>query len=53
MVLTNKRMETRPQLCIGADQMKETKSFKYLVIYIDTQMKYYVQIKHSETNEYF
>ena len=40
MVVTNKRIENRPQLFIGSDQIKEVKSFKNLGIYIDTQLKY-------------
>ena len=39
IVVTNKRIETCPQLFIGVDQFKEVKSFKYLEIYIDTQLK--------------
>ena len=39
MVVTNKRMETRPQLLIGADQFEEVKSCKYVCSYIDTQLK--------------
>ena len=46
MVVTNKLIETRPHLFIGADQMKEVKSFKYLGIYVDTQLKYNAPIKH-------
>ena len=46
MVVTNKRIETRPQVLIGAEQINEVKSFKYIGIYIDTQLKYNAQIKH-------
>ena len=49
MVVTNKRIETRPQLFIGANQIKEVKSFKYLGIYIDTQLKFSAQIKHLKS----
>ena len=49
MLVTNKRIETRPQLFIGADHTKEVKSFKYLGIYTDTQWKYNAQIKHLES----
>ena len=45
MVVINKRVETRPQLFIGAHQIKEVKRFKYLGIYINTQLKYNAQIK--------
>ena len=49
MVVTKKRIETRPQLFIGADQIKEAKSFKYLGILIDTQQIYNAQIKHLKS----
>ena len=49
MVVTNKRIETRQQLFVGADQIKEVKSFKYLGIYVDTQLKYNAQIKHLKS----
>ena len=39
MVVTNNRIETHPQVFIGADQIKDVNSFKYLGIYIDTQLK--------------
>ena len=46
MIVTSKRIETHPQLFIGAEQIKEVKRFKYVGIYIDTQLKRNVQIKH-------
>ena len=39
-------LETRPYLFIEEDQIKKMKSFKYLVIHIETQLKYNDQIKH-------
>ena len=39
IVVTNMRIEARPQLFIGTDQIKEVKSLKYLGIYIDTRLK--------------
>ena len=49
MVVTIKRIETRQQLFIGAAQIKEVKTFKYVEIYIDTQLKYNTQIKHLKS----
>ena len=48
-VVTNKRIETHPQLFFGADQIKEVKSFKYFGIYIDIQLKYNAPIKHLKS----
>ena len=49
MGVTIRRIETSPQLFIGADLIKEVKKFKYLRIYIDTRLKYNVQIKYLES----
>ena len=49
MVVTNKRIETHPQFCTGADQLKEVKSFKYLGFYLNTQLKHNAQIKHLKS----
>ena len=49
LVVANKRIETRPQLFIGVDQINEVKSFKYLGYYIDIHLKYNAQIKHLKT----
>ena len=46
MVVANKRIETRPQLFIGADLVKEVKSFKYIVIYVVPRLNYNAQIKY-------
>ena len=45
MIVTNKRIETRPQLFLGAIQFKEVKIFKYLGIRLDTWLKHNAQIK--------
>ena len=47
--MTNKRKGTRPEMFIGADQVKEVTSFKYHGIYIDTRLKYNAHIKHVES----
>ena len=46
MVVINRRIETHPQMLHGVDLIKEVTSFKYLGIYIDTRLKYNVQIKN-------
>ena len=49
MVVTIKRIETRPQFFIDADEIKEVKSCKYSEIYIDTRLKYNAEIKHLKS----
>ena len=43
------RNETRPQLFIGTDQIKEVESFKYFGLYIDTRLKLNSQIEHLKS----
>ena len=49
MVVNDKRIETRPQMFIGTDQIKQVKNFKYLGIYIDTRLKCNAQIKRLKS----
>ena len=49
MVVATNRIETRPQLFIGADKIKEVQSFRYHRIYIDTQLNYNAQIRHLKS----
>ena len=49
IVVTNKRLITRPQLLIGSDLIKEVSSFKYLGVYIDTRLKCSAQINYLKS----
>ena len=49
MIVKKMRIETRPQLRIGAHLIKKVESFKYLEIYIDTRLKYNSQIKQLKS----
>ena len=49
MVVTNKRFVARPQLLVGSDLIKKLSSFEHLRGYIETQLKYKVQVKYIKS----
>ena len=49
MLVATKRLESRPQFLVGAELIKEIKSFKYLGNYLNTRLKYRAHSKYLKT----